>query len=189
MTRICNAMVFTTALFACSPGVAWAEHHSLWSMTHLDALQLWSDHCDREELEGWRFCADEDSDFCFVWSDPIFTRATRNGRAITLTRGDAALIVMHHRTRDKPVELLYMSGFSFGSDPQLLIGLTEVTLAHHHEFAFASSRAVNAEVIADMQATDTVTVVATSVRGTVLTDVFSVTGLEENLEMMAARCT
>lgn len=149
--------------------------------------------CTSSGVMDWRVCIPENAPFCLVLSGPVSSIATRDGRVVTLSRGDVALIVVWHPSDASPLEFVFFVGYPLEVATTLTLDTEQFVLIRDSEAAFATvafpaSSQENDEIIAALQAGGTAVTRTTSTRGTELTDEFSILGFSEALSMVADQC-
>jgi len=149
---------------------------------------------DRVSANGdWSFYVSESPKECWSVSAPVETVNTKDGKAVSVRRGDILLFVTF-RPGNAAGEVSFSGGYPFaeGSSPTLQIdGKTfELFLnsAADPEVAWSPSAEVDAQIVAAMKAGSKAVVKARSGRGTQTQDTFSLSGFTATADEAAKRC-
>ena len=137
----------------------------------------------------WSVFVEDSPKECWGVSAPKETVNTRDGKAVSVRRGDILLFVTF-RPGSAAGEVSFTGGYPFagGSTVDLVIGDTKFDLFTDGEWAWAGSRDDDAKIIAALKAGASVSLVAHSSRGTQTKDSFSLLGITAALDEAAKRC-
>lgn len=141
----------------------------------------------------WSVFVEESPKECWSVSAPVETVNTKDGKAVSVRRGDILLFVTF-RPGNAAGEVSFSGGYPFaeGSSPTLQIdGKTfELFLnsAADPEVAWSPSAEVDAQIVAAMKAGSKAVVKARSGRGTQTQDTFSLSGFTATADEAAKRC-
>lgn len=149
---------------------------------------------DRVSANGdWSFYVSESPKECWSVSAPVETVNTKDGKAVSVRRGDILLFVTF-RPGSSAGEVSFSGGYPFdeASSPTLEIdGKTfELFLnsAADPEVAWSQNGDMDAQIVAAMKAGAKAVVKARSGRGTQTQDTFSLTGFTATVDEAAKRC-
>ncbi len=157
------------------PGTAAAQ-----TQQRIDAKQDWS--IFQAEAEGQKVC--------WIVSQPTKTAAFRNGRSVSVNRGDIFLMISIRPADGVINEVSYLSGYPFkkGSEVKASVGSKKFTLFTEGENAWAPSGEDDAAMIAAFRRGARAKVEGVSKRGTKTTDTFSLSGFTAALEAATGLC-
>ena len=157
------------------PGVAGAQ-----TQQRIDAKKDWS--IFQAGAEGQKVC--------WIVSQPTKTTAVRNGKTVSVNRGDIFLMVSIRPGDGVNNEVSYLSGYPFkkGSEVKAAVGKKKFTLFTEGENAWAPSAEDDAALIDAFQRGARAKVEGVSTRGTKTIDTFSLAGFTAALEAAASLC-
>lgn len=137
----------------------------------------------------WSVFVEENPKECWAVSAPKETVNTRDGKPVTVRRGDILLFVTY-RPGTAEGEVSFSGGYPFagGSTVDLDIAGTKFALVTDGEWAWAGSKEEDAKVIAALKSGAAATLTARSARGTQTKDTFSLLGISAALAEAAKRC-
>ncbi|SFO91298.1 invasion associated locus B family protein [Tranquillimonas alkanivorans] len=138
---------------------------------------------------AWSVFVESDPKECWVVSVPKETVNTKDGRVVAVRRGDILLFVTYRGDGDGEVSFTGGYPFADGSTVNLDIGGTEYEMFTEGEWAWPSSDAQDAEIIASMKAGADAVLTARSSRGTTTEDTFSLFGFTAATDEAADRCS
>lgn len=137
----------------------------------------------------WSVFVEESPKECWAVSAPKETVNTRDGKPVTVRRGDILLFVTY-RPGTAEGEVSFSGGYPFagGSTVDLDIAGTKFDLITDGEWAWAGSKEEDAKVIAALKSGASATLTARSARGNQTRDTFSLLGISAALAEAAKRC-
>lgn len=172
-SRIKTALCITaaTALFS---GSAWAQEDS----TNRVAANT-----------DWSVFVEGDPQECWSVSKPKKTVNTKDGRAVSVRRGDILLFVSY-RSGNSVGEVSFTGGYPFAGDSTvtLTIGGTTYNLFTDGEWAWSAGPEEDAQIIAALKRGADAVLVGNSSRGTRTEDTFSLMGFTAAVDDAAKRC-
>lgn len=131
---------------------------------------------------------------CYIVSPPKSSKATRDGKAVDVDRGDIRLFVTYRPAENVSGEVSFSGGYPFrdGTAVKLKVGSTEFSLSpgggDANSWAWPASPQVDSKIVAALRGGSTAAVTGTSSRGTVTVDSFSLAGFTAAVQDAAARC-
>lgn len=148
--------------------------------TRADAHQNWS-----------VFVSDNGTRECWIASAPTRSVATRDGSPVTVRRSEIRMMVTSRPTDGVENEVSFTGGYPFRPDSEVNVSIGDSEFAFYTdgEWAWPSSPADDARVVAAMRAGSDATVVGTSSRGTTTTDTISLIGFTAALRDASGRCS
>lgn len=137
----------------------------------------------------WSVFVEENPKECWGVTAPKETVNTKDGKAVSVRRGDILLFVTF-RPGAAEGEVSFTGGYPFanGSTVTLDIGGTKFDLFTEGEWAWSGSKEDDAKIIAALKSGTTAVLSARSGRGTQTKDTFSLLGVSAALEEAAKRC-
>jgi invasion protein IalB len=174
--KLGTIMILATFLAgAIVPGVAMAQ-----TQARVDAKKDWS--IFQAGSEGQKVC--------WIVSQPTKTAASRNGKSVTVNRGDIFLMVSIRPADGVVNEVSYLSGYPFkkGSEVDAVVGQKKFTLFTEGENAWSPSAQDDAVLIDAFRRGSDAKLEGESTRGTRTVDTFSLGGFSAALEAAAALC-
>lgn len=137
----------------------------------------------------WSVFVEENPRECWGVSAPKETVNTRDGKAVSVRRGDILLFVTY-RPGAGEGEVSFTGGYPFaeGSTVTLDIGGTRFDLFTEGEWAWSGSKEEDAKIIAALKSGTSAVLSGRSGRGTETKDTFSLLGVSAALEEAARRC-
>jgi len=138
----------------------------------------------------WSSFVDEDPKVCWAVTAPKETVNTRDGREVSVRRGDILLFVSHFPENDAVGEVSFTGGYPFaeGSTVSLEVGDASFELFTEGEFAWPASPGEDAQIVAALKRGTEAVLTARSSRGTTTRDTFSLLGATAMIERAAASC-
>jgi invasion protein IalB len=132
----------------------------------------------------------EQQKVCWIVSQPTKTAASRNGKSVTVNRGDIFLMVSIRPADGVVNEVSYLSGYPFkkGSEVDAVVGQKKFTLFTEGENAWSPSAQDDAVLIDAFRRGSDAKLEGESTRGTRTVDTFSLGGFSAALEAAAALC-
>lgn len=150
------------------------------------------DSTNRVAVEtAWSVFVEDSPQECWAVSAPRETVNTRDGRAVSVRRGDILLFAIYRPGGSETAEISFTGGYPFadGSTVGLTIGTDEYQLFTDGEWAWAASPEDDASIAAAMRRGTDAVLTARSSRGTNTRDTFSLFGFTAATEEAARRCT
>ena len=139
---------------------------------------------------SWNVYVNDDPRQCWVDTSPIQSRATRNGKVVSVNRGSIRLQVSYWANAAGRGEVSFLGGYTFktGESVWLDIGDTRHLMFTDEKIAWSHSPESDARIIDDMKRGLEAVVTGKSNRGTTTTDTFSLLGFTAAIKEAAARC-
>ena len=139
----------------------------------------------------WSVFVENDPQECWGVSAPKETVNTRDGRVVSVRRGDILLFVSYRPAAGVNGEVSFTGGYPFaeGSTVTLDIGDTSFELFTDGEWAWPASPGDDARILTAMKRGTDATLTARSSRGTQTKDTFSLLGFTAAAEEAERRCT
>ncbi|MCV2867765.1 invasion associated locus B family protein [Defluviimonas sp. WL0002] len=149
---------------------------------------------DRVSANGdWSFYVSESPKECWSVSAPVETVNTKDGKPVSVRRGDILLFVTF-RPGASAGEVSFSGGYPFAEDSSPTLEIDGKTFelflngAADPEVAWSPSADVDAQIVAAMKAGSRAVVKARSGRGTQTQDTFSLTGFTATADEASKRC-
>jgi len=138
----------------------------------------------------WSVFMEGDPRECWGVSAPKETVNTRDGRAVSVRRGDILLFVTFRPGSGARGEISFTGGYPFapGSNVTVEIGSDTFTLFSDNDWAWPANATDDAALLAAMKRGAQATVTGRSARGTTTKDKFSLLGFTAAMEEAEARC-
>lgn len=139
----------------------------------------------------WAVFEGDDPKECWAVTAPKETVNTRDGRVVSVRRGDILLFVTYRPEQNISGEISFTGGYPFagGSTATLEIGDTTFELFTEGEYAWPATPADDAKIVTALKRGASAVVTARSSRGTQTKDTFSLLGATAMIEDAEARCT
>lgn len=139
----------------------------------------------------WAVFEGDDPKECWAVTAPKETVNTRDGRVVSVRRGDVLLFVTYRPEQSIAGEISFTGGYPFaeGSTATLEIGDTTFELFTEGEYAWPATPADDAKIVTALKRGASAVVTARSSRGTQTKDTFSLLGATAMIEDAEARCT
>ena len=127
---------------------------------------------------------------CWAVTAPKETVNTRDGRVVSVRRGDILLFVTYRPEQNVAGEVSFTGGYPFaeGSTVTMEIGGTNFELFTEDEYAWPATPADDARIITAMKRGANAVLTARSSRGTQTKDTFSLLGATAMIEDAGSRC-
>ena len=131
---------------------------------------------------------------CYLVSPPTASKATRDGQAVEVERGDIRLFVTFRPAENVAGEISFAGGYPFrdGEAVKLVIGSDDFTLnpgaGDANGWAWPASPEVDARLAGAMRRGATATITGVSSRGTTTEDTFSLSGFTAAFDDAETRC-
>lgn len=138
----------------------------------------------------WSVFVEDDPTQCWVVSTPRETVNTRDGRVVSVNRGDILVFVSFWPGQDRRGEVSFTGGYPFapGSTVSMRIGDASFELFTQDQMAWAASAQDDQRIITAMKRGADAVLTARSSRGTQTQDTFSLMGFTAAVEDAEARC-
>lgn len=155
-------------------GTAWAQE----STNRVAVQTAWSVFVDGNPRECWAVSA------------PSETVNTRDGRPVSVRRGDILLFATYRQGGGAAAEISFTGGYPFadGSTVQVEIGSDTFQLFTDGQWAWAGSAEDDGRILAAMRRGQNAVLTARSSRGTQTRDTFSLFGITAATEEAQRRC-
>jgi hypothetical protein len=139
----------------------------------------------------WSVFVENSPQECWGVSAPKETVNTRDGRVVSVRRGDILLFVSYRPAAGVNGEVSFTGGYPFadGSTVRLEIGDTSFELFTDGEWAWPASPGDDARIMTAMKRGTNAILTARSARGTQTRDTFSLLGFTAAAEEAERRCT
>ncbi len=139
---------------------------------------------------AWSVFVEDDPKECWSVSSPTNTVNTKDGKVVSVRRGEILFFVTFRPNADVEGELSFTGGYPFaeGSTVSLDIGGTEFEMFTEGEWAWPASPEQDDEIVAAMKSGTDAVLTARSSRGTQTKDTFSLLGFTAALEEARSRC-
>ncbi|MCB2110176.1 MAG: hypothetical protein H6895_03145 [Defluviimonas sp.] len=137
----------------------------------------------------WSVFVEDSPKECWGVSAPKETVNTKDGKAVSVRRGDILLFVSF-RGGKTTGEVSFTGGYPFagGSTVAMEVGSTKFDLFTDGEWAWSGSPEDDAKIVAALRGGSAATLTARSARGTQTKDTFSLLGITAALDEAAKRC-
>lgn len=139
---------------------------------------------------AWSVFEDNDPRECWAVSSPTETVNTRDGRVVSVRRGEILLMAFYRPEAEVDGQVTFTGGYPFasGSTVNVVIGDQEFELFTEGEWAWPASTADDAKIITAMKRGTDAVLTAVSSRGTTTKDTFSLLGFTAAVEEAEKRC-
>ncbi|PVE47561.1 hypothetical protein DDE23_10910 [Pararhodobacter aggregans] len=149
------------------------------------------DSTNRVAVEtAWSVFVDGTPRECWAVSAPSETVNTRDGRAVSVRRGDILLFATFRQGQGAAAEVSFTGGYPFAPDStvEVTIGTDTFQLITDGEWAWAASPEEDGRILASMRRGQNAVLTARSARGTQTQDTFSLFGITAATEEAQRRC-
>jgi hypothetical protein len=149
------------------------------------------DSTNRVAVEtAWSVFVDGTPRECWAVSAPSETVNTRDGRAVSVRRGDILLFATFRQGQGAAAEVSFTGGYPFAPDStvEVTIGSDTFQLITDGEWAWAASPEEDGRILASMRRGQNAVLTARSTRGTQTQDTFSLFGITAATEEAQRRC-
>lgn len=138
----------------------------------------------------WSVFTEENPKECWAVSKPKQTVNSRDGKAVSVKRGDILMFVTYRPASGTAGEISFTGGYPFapGSSVSMNIGGTSFELFTEGEYAWPASPDEDAKILAAMKKGSQAVLTARSARGTKTEDTFSLLGFTAATDEAATRC-
>lgn len=138
----------------------------------------------------WSVFIEDNPTQCWVVSTPSETVNTRDGRVVSVQRGEILMFVSFWPGQERLGEVSFTGGYPFadGSTVTMEIGDTSFELFTDDEMAWAASPQEDDRIITAMKRGAEAVLTARSSRGTQTQDTFSLLGFTAAVEDAETRC-
>jgi len=139
---------------------------------------------------AWSVFVDGSPPECWAVSEPEETVNTRDGREVSVRRGDILMFATYRQGQGAAAEISFTGGYPFadGSTVEMTIGTDTYQLFTDGEWAWAASPAEDARILDAMRRGQNAVLVARSSRGTRTQDSFNLFGLTAATAEAERRC-
>lgn len=149
------------------------------------------DSTNRVAVEtAWSVFVDGTPRECWAVSAPQETVNTRDGRAVSVRRGDILLFATYRQGQGANAEISFTGGYPFAPDSTVAvtIGSDTFQLIVDGEWAWAASPEEDQRILASMRRGQNAVLTARSSRGTQTQDTFSLFGISAATDEAQRRC-
>lgn len=138
----------------------------------------------------WSVFIEDNPTQCWIVSMPSETVNTREGRVVSVRRGEILMFVSFWPGQERLGEVSFTGGYPFapGSTVSMEIGSSTFELFTEGEMAWAASPQDDDRIITAMKRGSEATLTARSSRGTQTQDTFSLLGFTAAVEDAETRC-
>lgn len=138
----------------------------------------------------WSIFVEDDPTQCWIVSTPSATVNTRDGREVSVRRGEILMFVSYWPEQERMGEVSFTGGYPFaeGSTVSIEIGSSTFELFTEGEMAWAASPQDDQRIITAMKRGADAVLTARSSRGTQTEDTFSLMGFTAAVEDAETRC-
>ena len=139
----------------------------------------------------WAVFEGADPKECWAVTAPKETENTRDGRSVSVRRGDILLFVTYRPSNNVVGEVSFTGGYPFasGSTATIQIGETTFEMFTEGEYAWPATPEDDRKIVTAMKRGAEAVVTARSSRGTQTQDTFSLLGATSMIEDAENRCT
>lgn len=138
----------------------------------------------------WSVFVEESPRACWGVSSPKETANTRDGRVVTVRRGDILLFVTYRPDQNVNGEISFTGGYPFAPDStvSVQVGTETFQLFTSGDWAWPASPEDDARLMAALRRGAQAVITGRSARGTQTQDTFSLFGFTAALEQAQSRC-
>ncbi|PRY21221.1 hypothetical protein CLV78_11095 [Aliiruegeria haliotis] len=138
----------------------------------------------------WSVFVEDNPTECWGVSSPKETVNTRDGKPVSVTRGDILLFVTFRPGAGAAGEVSFTGGYPFagGSTVTVEVGTNKFELFTEGEWAWPASADDDAKLVTALKRGAEATLIARSTRGTQTADTFSLMGFTAAMEEAEKRC-
>jgi len=139
----------------------------------------------------WSAFDGDDPKVCWAVTAPKETVNTRDGREVSVRRGDILLFVSHFPENGAMGEVSFTGGYPFaeGSTVTMEVGDASFELFTEGEFAWPATPEDDARIVLALKRGTEAVLTARSSRGTTTKDTFSLLGATAMIESAQERCS
>ncbi len=139
----------------------------------------------------WSVFVEDNPTECWGVSSPKSTANTRDGKLVSVNRGDILLFVTFRPGGATSGEVSFTGGYPFagGSTVSISVGTNTFELFTEGEWAWPASADDDAKLVTALKRGAEATLTARSARGTQTKDTFSLMGFTAAMEEAGKRCT
>lgn len=139
----------------------------------------------------WAVFEGNDPKECWAVTAPKETVNTRDGRVVSVRRGDILLFVTYRPAQSIAGEVSFTGGYPFGegSTATLDIGGTTYELFTEGEYAWPATPSEDQKIVTAIKRGADAVITARSARGTQTKDTFSLLGATAMIEEAEKRCS
>ena len=141
-------------------------------------------------MQDWNVFEGQDPRECWAVSVPKETVNTKDGRVVSVSRGEIQLMVFFRPAQSVAQQVAFTGGYPFrdGSEVGLSVDGTNFPMFTQGEWAWPANPADDAKIVAAMKRGANATLVGVSSRGTQTKDTFSLTGFTAAVDDAQKRC-
>lgn len=138
----------------------------------------------------WSVFVEDNPTECWGVSTPKEREETREGRVVSVNRGEIFLMVFYRPSAEAKGQVAFTGGYPFrsGSTVNMNISGNEFELFTEGEWAWPATAADDSKIVTAMKRGSNAIVTAVSSRGTTTKDTFSLLGFTAAVEDAEARC-
>jgi hypothetical protein len=138
----------------------------------------------------WAVFEGSDPKECWAVTAPKGSTNTRDGRSVSVRRGDVLLFVTYRPTQNVAGEISFTGGYPFaeGSTATMDVSGTTFELFTEGEYAWPATPADDLKIVTAMKRGANAVLTARSSRGTETKDTFSLLGATAMIEDAEKRC-
>lgn len=138
----------------------------------------------------WSVFVEGNPQECWGVSAPKETRNTRDGREVSVNRGDILLFVSYRPAENVKGEISFTGGYPFAAGSTVTLEIADSTfqLITADNWAWPASAGDDAQIMAAMKRGANAVVTGRSTRGTQTRDTFSLLGFTAAAEEAERRC-
>jgi len=158
----------------------------------LSGAAVAQDESNRVAAEtDWAVFEGTDPKECWAVTAPKETVNTRDGRVVSVRRGDVLLFVTYRPEQNIAGEVSFTGGYPFadGSTATLEVGGTTFEMFTEGEYAWPATPSEDQKIVTAMKRGADAVVTARSSRGTQTKDTFSLLGATSMIEEAEERCS
>ncbi|MBY6092156.1 invasion associated locus B family protein [Pseudooceanicola sp. 502str34] len=143
------------------------------------------------ERTDWSVFEGSEPRECWAVSAPKETVNTKDGRTVSVRRGDILLMAFFRPGAEVAGQITFTGGYPFrdGSTVNLNVDGTEFELFTEGEWAWPASPSEDSKILTAMKRGSSAVVTGVSGRGTATKDTFSLLGFTAMVEEAEKRCT
>lgn len=142
-----------------------------------------------DSFGDWSIFVPIESVSCYIASRPLQSSATRNNSPISVRRGDVRLYVYRTLSDNVIDQVSFGAGYQMGQTiATITVGSSEFDLYPINEIAWPKSDEVDFSIISEFKTNQTAAIEATSLRGTITYDEFSLDGFNEAIAKLEELC-
>jgi len=144
-----------------------------------------------DSKQDWSVFVENNPSQCWIVSAPSKTKATRNGKTVSVTRSEIQLFALFEPSQKVYGQISFTSGYPFkpGSTVRVSVGASEHLMSQiEGEWSWPKDLKTNDEIIKSLKRGVKAIIIGTSKKGTRTQDTFSLLGFSAALEEAQKRC-